>query len=1012
MHLYTIRFLLLLFYSLYSFQSVSQPLNSIKKPNGQNLSLADTGQINALNAKSLSLTLSDLDRSAKYREQAFKLSRSLGFLKGLAWNHYLKGVQYALQDHYLWAIAAESEAIKIAQKNSLYEIMGRAYNVIGLCQIRSNDDEQAKQAFQNALKAMNKSADKTYRAAIIHNIGSLYVKEKDFKRGFDYFNQSVALNIKSGNKQWLAQNYLEIGQTYGRLKNLKKAEAYGKKSLLLASQSGSGRCEIQALALLGSVHIQLKHAAVAKFYLDSGYKKVLLSGFEREKLTFYDEYANWYVLQGNYRKAYQFKDRFTVAHENFNKRYRSKMVLEFREKFENEQREAKYNQLENEQAISQGKILQKNYLLTFLGVLLAAMLVFTGFIFWGNKKVKISNRLLMLRNQEIEKQKADVEQLNHIKDKLFSVIAHDLRSPFANMKSMMDLYDEGMISKEEIDFFLKEIRKDMGSSTLLLDNLLIWAKSQLSGFKLDAEPVSLKRIVDEIAFFNQKKLISKGITLSNLLENADVAYADDEMIKAVIRNLIGNAIKFTGQNGSIRISAKHYDGLLELSVSDSGIGIKPEQNAQLFKSNFISTPGLNKEKGTGLGLLICKEFVEKNLGSIWLQSSDHKGSTFCFTLPESDIITIAQSPDLANSQELAKRSLREMIKNNMALQYRFDLYEIIAKVTNDIVYDVNLVEDEITWNKSLFTTFGYHLTKSNRNWWLQRVHSEDRDRIENSVNLALAERNSKWECEYRFRCEDGSFKFVFERGLILLDEENRKPVRMIGTLQDIQEQKTAVHQIERLSLVAKNVNNLVVITDEQDQVVWVNKAFEAHTGYLLEEIMGQKPKDFLSGIESNKTTLNKIGDNLQEKNAFSIELVNYNKAGMPYWVQIDCTPYLDPISNKVGYMAIQTVITERKRYEQLILEKNVAFREIARISSHDVRRPLSSIMGLVKLIESGLNQQELAECLHLLNLSAGELDSLIHDIHKHIVRIEKQVDLDPHQLNTAGNRIHQKTEII
>jgi PAS domain S-box-containing protein len=203
-----------------------------------------------------------------------------------------------------------------------------------------------------------------------------------------------------------------------------------------------------------------------------------------------------------------------------------------------------------------------------------------------------------------------------------------------------------------------------------------------------------------------------------------------------------------------------------------------------------------------------------------------------------------------------------------------------------------------------------------------------------------------------------------------------------------------------------------VITDEQDQVVWVNKAFEAHTGYLLEEIMGQKPKDFLSGIESNKTTLNKIGDNLQEKNAFSIELVNYNKAGQPYWVQIDCTPYHDPISNKVGYMAIQTVITERKRYEQLILEKNVAFREIARISSHDVRRPLSSIMGLVKLIESGLNQQELAECLHLLNLSAGELDSLIHDIHKHIVRIEKQVDLDPHQLNTAENRIHQKTEII
>ena len=1012
MHLYTIRFLLLLFYPLYSFGSVSQPQQRGEKLIGQNASLADIDRINALNAKSLSLVLSDLKQSSLLREQAFKISKSLGFSNGLAWNYYLKGVQYTQQDQYLRAIAAETEAIKIAQKSGNHEITGRAYNVIGLSQSRLNDDEQAKQAFQNALKAINKSADKTYLAATIHNIGSLYVKEKKFKQGLDYFSQSVALNIKSGNKQWLAQNYLEIGQTYGRLKNLKKAEAYGQKSLSLASQSGYGRCEIQALALLGSIHIQLKHAALAKLYLDSGYKKALLSGFEREKLKFYEEYANLYVLQGNYRKAYEFKDRYSVAHDTFNKRYRSKMVLEFQEKFKNEQREAKYNQLENEQAISEGKIIQKNYLLTFFGVLLAAMLVFTGFVFWGNKKVKISNRLLMLRNQEIEKQKADVEHLNHIKDKLFSVIAHDLRSPFANMKSMMDLYDEGMISKEEIDFFLKEIRKDLGSSTLLLDNLLIWAKSQLSGFKLDAEPVSLKRIVDEITFFNQKKLISKGITLSNLLENADVAYADDEMMKAVIRNLIGNAIKFTEQNGSIRIYAKHYDGLLELSVSDSGIGISPEQKAHLFKSNFVSTPGLNREKGTGLGLQICKEFVEKNLGNIWLQSSDHNGSTFCFTLPESDIITVAQSPDLANSQELAKRSLREMIKNNMALQYRFDLYELIAKVTNDILYDLNLIEDEIVWNNSMHTAFGYQITKSNWNWWLHRVHPEDRDRIENSLNLALAERHNKWECEYRFRCQDGLYKFVFDRGVILLDEEGLKPVRMIGTLQDIQEQKTAVHQIERLSLVAKNVNNLVLISDEQDRVIWVNKAFEAQTGYFLEEILGLRPKDFLSGPESNDNTLKIIGDNLNEKKAFSVELINYNKAGVPYWVQIDCTPYLDPISNQVGYVAIQTVITERKQYEQLILEKNAAFREIARISSHDVRRPLSSILGLVKLIESGLNQQELAECLQLLNLSADELDSLIHDIHKHIVRIEKQVDLTPHQLNTAGNRIQQKTEVV
>ena len=1012
LYLYSIKFLLLLFWSLSGPAVVSQPLIQGDKLAGQRLSLADTVRINELNAKSYDLALSDAEHSAKYREQAFKLSKSLGFMKGIAWSYYLKGVQYTYQDQYLKAIAAETEAIKIAQKSNHYEIVGRAYNVIGLCNIRLNDNEQAKEAFQNALKAMHKSADKTYRSATIHNIGSMYIKEKKFKQGLENFNQSVALNIKSGNKQWLAQNYLEMGQAYYKLKDLKTAEAYGQKSVVLASQSGYNRCEIQALALLGAINSKLKNLAVAKKYLDSGYNKAMLAGAERDRLKFYQEYANWYVLQGNFKKAYEFRDKYASVHDSFNSQYRSKMVFGYQEKSRAEQKEAQYNRLKKEQAISKEKILQKNKLLSLLGILLVALLVFTGFCFWINRKIRLSNSLLTLRNQEIEKQKADVEHLNHIKDKLFSVIAHDLRSPFANMKGMMDLYDEGMISKEEIDFFLKEIRKDIGSNSLLLENLLFWAKSQLTGFKLQTEPVSMRRIVDEVAFFNQQKLINKGITLSNQLENNDVVQADYEMTKAIVRNLMGNAIKFTGQNGTIRISARHTGGMLEISVSDSGIGISPEQKSKLFQASFISTPGLNKEKGTGLGLQICKEFVEKNGGGIWLQSGGGKGSTFCFTLPESDVMPVEQSPDLGNSQELAKRSLREMVKNNMVLQYRFELYELIAKLTNDTVYDLNLVDDEITWNESFFSNFGYRSTKSTTDWWVQRVHPDDRESIEKSINVAIAERHSKWEYEYRFCCEDGSYKFVSERGLILLDEEGGKPVRMIGIMQNIQEQKTAVHQIERLSLVAKNVNNLVVISDAEDRVVWVNKAFETHTGYMLEEITGRAPRDFLSGPQTSESTLSGIEGHLHGKTAFTTELINYNKAGQPYWVQIDCTSYHDPISNQVGYVAIQTVITERKQYEQLILKNNAAFREIARISSHDVRRPLSSILGLVKLIESELNEHELAECLKLLNRSAAELDSLIHNIHKHIVRIEEQDALHPQKINSTANRVQESAEVI
>jgi nitrogen-specific signal transduction histidine kinase len=123
---------------------------------------------------------------------------------------------------------------------------------------------------------------------------------------------------------------------------------------------------------------------------------------------------------------------------------------------------------------------------------------------------------------------------------------------------------------------------------------------------------------------------------------------------------------------------------------------------------------------------------------------------------------------------------------------------------------------------------------------------------------------------------------------------------------------------------------------------------------------------------------------------FSSEVINYKKSGEPYWVRIDCTPFNDPITNQVGYVAIQTVITDRKKQEQLLLKKNEALREIARISSHEVRKPLSSILGLVQLLKTRLDQTELEECLNLLDTSADHLDSLIFRIHDHIAEIERE----------------------
>lgn len=227
---------------------------------------------------------------------------------------------------------------------------------------------------------------------------------------------------------------------------------------------------------------------------------------------------------------------------------------------------------------------------------------------------------------------------------------------------------------------------------------------------------------------------------------------------------------------------------------------------------------------------------------------------------------------------------------------------------------------------------------------------------------------------------------------MILFNEDGNSVRMIGVMEDIQERKDASAEMLRLSLVAKNVTNLVVITDHEDKVVWVNNAFEQYTGYKLEEVIGKRPRHFLCGEHTDSNALESLDKNLVNNAPITTELLNYTKQGKPYWVQIDCTPYFDPLSNNIGYVTIQTIITDRKEKEQLILKKNEALREIARISSHEVRSPLSSILGLVDLLQQSSNQKELEECLQLLNESSKQLDRIIYKIQSNITDLEEVIE--------------------
>jgi signal transduction histidine kinase len=238
---------------------------------------------------------------------------------------------------------------------------------------------------------------------------------------------------------------------------------------------------------------------------------------------------------------------------------------------------------------------------------------------------------------KLKQNDTQLRELNAAKDKFFSIIAHDLRSPFNSLIVGLDLliqsYDT--LSEDKKKEYLEMMKKTSYNTLNLLNNLLTWSRSQIGCLACNPDIIHVRNIAEETLVLMNKNAMNKNIRLINRIEENTLVYADMNMITTVVRNLVSNAVKYTTDGGTIIISAKEIGDTWEISISDSGVGIKPEYMRKLFRIDFShSTPGTAREQGTGLGLNLCKEFVERNSGKIGVESEVGKGSRFYFTLPK------------------------------------------------------------------------------------------------------------------------------------------------------------------------------------------------------------------------------------------------------------------------------------------------------------------------------------------------------------------------------------------
>ncbi|MBS1233693.1 MAG: histidine kinase [Bacteroidetes bacterium] len=239
----------------------------------------------------------------------------------------------------------------------------------------------------------------------------------------------------------------------------------------------------------------------------------------------------------------------------------------------------------------------------------------------------------------LQRQKKMLEENSALKDKVFSIIGHDLRNPVGNIKTYIDAFlISGMEIGDDVKMLLKDIANLSEQAFSLLENLLLWAKNQSGRLSSKPEKADITELITNAILLSQNQASNKNISIRNLPMNKTMAYFDPEQVAIVIRNLLWNAVKFTPNGGEILVGIKSLEenkkNFVRVDITDNGVGIDPDDQKKLFDPRFhFTTYGTNNEKGSGLGLQLCKEFIEMNGGFIGVHSEPGKGSTFFFTLP-------------------------------------------------------------------------------------------------------------------------------------------------------------------------------------------------------------------------------------------------------------------------------------------------------------------------------------------------------------------------------------------
>jgi len=629
---YPIKFLLqfVLLLSINAISFSQSPIDSI--------ALVDSYNKTAFEAKK-----SDLVKAISALHKAENLAKLIKYKKGEAESYMCEAGIYQQQGFTKRALSVFYNSLSIFKSiNDTFNI-AKVNQLIAFSLVAEQKYDSAIVVYAKSLAVYTKLNKKEEIVNINNSIGMIYLKMNQVNTAFAFFNNALSnsklIEYLYGEKK----AYYHLGVAEQKRNNLDKAVSYFQKSLSID-------LKINDQFGIALNRMSLVEILITQKNLNEAESQGLNAYAKARSIEAYDlqdslvkQMIKIYKLIGNAPKIITWQDS-AIALIKKQRLKENEYAADFIEiiKAQQEQRE------ENEKAILRAeKVSNEQFYIitvgTFIMIVLAALVILVFLSFQRQKQLgrelRVKNVLIEAQvtelgtlNKEISEQNILLEIDNKTKDKLLSIISHDLRNPLVNTKGILNLVNQDMVPADEAKLLLLQLETQYMSTTSLLDNLLFWLKGQMLGKDVEKMKLPILGIVKGLVEEHKLLLKRKNINFNNMIDDDLLVNTDKEMIRIVLRNLISNAIKFTPQNGTIYIIGKHFNKESKIIIQDSGIGMTAETIQKVVAWQYYTTAGTALEKGSGFGLMLCSDLINRLGGKLSIESELGKGSIFTISL--------------------------------------------------------------------------------------------------------------------------------------------------------------------------------------------------------------------------------------------------------------------------------------------------------------------------------------------------------------------------------------------